>query len=88
MNNINKTSNKENFENLTNDYMGSKYSEFIYPKGKVMESYLDEKANKEQKAASEKNKIEFWKMFERDFNSKFKRPCTLGKNKNNNNFIN
>lgn len=74
----NSKSNSE-LNNLTNEYYGSKYSEFLFPEGRIFSSEINTKMHKEQRQKTELNKENFWGNFKEEISHKYNRPCTISK---------
>lgn len=73
------TSNQSSTSKLGQDYYGSKYSEFLFPEGRVVSSSINTEMHREQRQLTEINKRNFWGNFSEEIKHKYNRPCTIGK---------
>jgi len=64
---------------MTEEYLGSKYSEYLFPEGRVLESNLTSNEINEERKKSEKNKSDFWMSFNKEMSLNYQRPCFLSK---------
>lgn len=66
------------YSQVSEDYFGSKYSEFLFPEGKVIET-LNTEFYQNERSKTELNKLQFWSNFNQEIRQKYNRPCTLSK---------